>query len=309
MKTNQQIADEAAIRDAIAGWSRAVESKDPEAVVKDYAPDAVVYDVGCPLVGRDAIKAAWKRCFPYFPEAFRSEHQDLTVDVEGDLAFAYGQHRFIPEPADHPCGKFQMRVTAAFRRIGGRWRVIHEHVSIPFQMEGNEACATDEAAAQGVHRLTPHLVCANAVKAIDFYKDAFGAKEVMRLMGEDGTLMHACLEVNGSPVMLAEECTGMGSYGPTALKGTPVTIHLVVDDADAAAQRAIAAGAKIVMPVADMFWGDRYGVIEDPFGHRWAVATPKRVVRGKELEAAAAEAVAEYKKSQTAKANGVQALA
>jgi uncharacterized protein (TIGR02246 family) len=304
MTEAQRQKDEAAIRNLIANWSRAVERKDAEGIVEAYTPDTVLYDVTLPVVGKDAIKALWERCFPFFPDRFRSEHQDLSVVVEDNLAFVHGLHRFIPEPADHPCGQFQSRVTAVFQRIEGEWRLIHEHVSIPFKMEGSaaESCAdekepsaAEKAARMGVHRLSPHLVCANAAQAIDFYQKAFGATELMRLPGPDGRLMHACVSINGSSVMLADEHPGMGNSAPTTLKGTPVTMHLIVDDADAFAARAIAAGAKVVMPVSDMFWGDRYGVIEDPFGHRWSIATPKRPVFGKELEDAAAAAIAAHK--------------
>lgn len=157
--------------------------------------------------------------------------------------------------------------------------------------------AAKHAAAQGVHAVTPHLVCAGAAAAIEFYKKAFGATEMIRLPGPDGRLMHACIRINGSSVMLADEYPEMGSLSPTSLKGTPVTIHLIVDDVDRVAEQALAAGAKIVMPVADMFWGDRYGVLEDPFGHRWSVATPKHAMTEDELREAARAAMA-YNQTQ-----------
>jgi len=137
-----------------------------------------------------------------------------------------------------------------------------------------------------MHSVSPHLVCAGAAKAIDFYKAAFGATENVRLPAPDGRLMHACLTINGSSVMLVDEFPEMCSQGPSALKGTPVTIHLMVDDVDALTAKAVAAGAKVIMPVADMFWGDRYGVIEDPFGHRWSIATPQRAMSVEDIQAA-----------------------
>ncbi len=124
--------------------------------------------------------------------------------------------------------------------------------------------------------ITPHLVCAGAAKAIDFYKDAFGAVEIMRLPGPDGKLMHAAVQINGAVVMLVDERADCGALAPTTLKGSPVTIHLNVSDVDAFVERAVKAGATIKFPVADMFWGDRYGVISDPFGHSWSIATHKR---------------------------------
>jgi len=142
---------------------------------------------------------------------------------------------------------------------------------------------------QGMHSVTPHLVCAGAAQAIEFYKKAFGAVEEMRLPGSDGKLMHAMIRIGDSAIMLADEMPEWGSFGPKALKGSPVTIHLNVDDADAFAKRAAAAGAKITMPVADMFWGDRYGKLEDPFGHQWSVGTHVRDVSPEEMQRAMKE--------------------
>ncbi len=143
---------------------------------------------------------------------------------------------------------------------------------------------------EGMHTVTPHLVCAGAAEAIEFYKRAFGAEEVLRIPGKDGGLLHAQIRIGDSPVMLVDECTEWKSLGPKALTGTPVTIHLYVEDADALVKRAVEAGAMIIMPVADMFWGDRYGVIEDPFGHRWSVGTHVRDVGYEELLEAAKKA-------------------
>jgi uncharacterized glyoxalase superfamily protein PhnB len=135
--------------------------------------------------------------------------------------------------------------------------------------------------------LSPHLVCGDAAAAIDFYKQAFGAEEMFRLPGPDGKLMHASVKILGSMVMLVDEMPGCGAVSPKTLKGTPVTIHLNVPDVDAFTERAVKAGATVVMPVADMFWGDRYGVLEDPFGHRWSVSTHQRDLSPDEIREAA----------------------
>lgn len=138
------------------------------------------------------------------------------------------------------------------------------------------------------HRLpavTPHLVCEGAAAAIAFYKKAFGAQEIARLPGRDGKLMHAHLTINGASVMLVDDFPDWGSLGPRALKGSPVTIHLYVDDVDAVVARAVDAGAQVTMPVADQFWGDRYGRLEDPFGHQWSIATHVRDVDPKDYAA------------------------
>ena len=142
---------------------------------------------------------------------------------------------------------------------------------------------------EGMHRLSPHLVCDGAADAIEFYVAAFGAQELMRLPGENGRLMHAAISINGSSVMLVDEDRSYGLLSPKALGGSPVTIHLIVPDVDAAFDRAVAAGATAGMPVAEMFWGDRYGVLEDPFGHLWSLATPQAAPRtGADLADAAA---------------------
>ena len=129
---------------------------------------------------------------------------------------------------------------------------------------------------EGMHSLTPHLVCAGAADAIEFYKRAFGAIETSRMPGPQGRLMHAAVRIGDSTLMLVDEMPEWGSLGPKALKGSPVTVHLYVEDVDATVAKAVAAGAKVTMPVAEMFWGDRYGQLEDPFGHRWSVATHTR---------------------------------
>lgn len=138
-----------------------------------------------------------------------------------------------------------------------------------------------------MHSLSPHLVCAGAADAIAFYKRAFGAEETVRLAGPDGKLMHACLTIAGSSVMLVDEMPNHAVLGPKALKGSPVTLHLFVPDVDKAYAIAISAGAQPMMWPTDMFWGDRYGVLVDPFGHRWSLATHQKVLTQAELEGAA----------------------
>ena len=142
----------------------------------------------------------------------------------------------------------------------------------------------------GYHTVTPHLVVKGAEDAIAFYKKAFNAEETVRMPGPDGSLMHAEIKIGNSVVMLADENPQMGSQGPKALGGSPATLMLYVNDVDAAFKQAIDAGGKEVMPVADMFWGDRYGQLEDPFGHKWAMATHKEDLTPEEIGKRAAEA-------------------
>lgn len=144
---------------------------------------------------------------------------------------------------------------------------------------------------EGMHSITPHLVCADPFAAIEFYKKAFNATEQMKMVTPDGKLMHASLRIGDSMIMMAEENPAWGSLGPKSLQGSPVTLHLVVPNVDATVAQAVAAGAKITMPIADMFWGDRYGQLEDPFGHRWAVATHIRDLNPEEMQKSMNEAM------------------
>lgn len=138
---------------------------------------------------------------------------------------------------------------------------------------------------EGMHALTPHLVCDGAAAAIEFYKAAFGAAELARLPGPDGRLMHALLRIGDSPLMLVDAYPEAGALGPKALKGSPVTLHLYVADVDATMAQAQRAGATVKMPAQDMFWGDRYGQLEDPFGHHWSVATHVQDLTPEQIQA------------------------
>jgi PhnB protein len=137
--------------------------------------------------------------------------------------------------------------------------------------------------------LSPHLVVDNAAAAIDFYVKAFDAVELGRVPGPDGRLIHAAVRINGFTVMLADdfpETCGGTSMTPKSLGGTPVTIHLTVTDVDAKFQRAVEAGATVVAALEDQFWGDRYGVVADPFGHHWSLGQPVREVSMDEIRTA-----------------------
>ena len=142
---------------------------------------------------------------------------------------------------------------------------------------------------KGMTAVTPHLVIKGAAEAIEFYKKAFGAKEESRLAMPDGSIGHAQIRIGDAAIMIGEEAPDWGAVGPKALKGSPVTIHLYVEDADAFAAKAAKAGCKVTAPVDYMFWGDRYGKLEDPFGHHWSVATFVKEVSPKEMEKAMRE--------------------
>ena len=128
---------------------------------------------------------------------------------------------------------------------------------------------------EGYHSVTPYLIVSGASDAIAFYKKALGAQEVMRLADPGGKVHHAEIKIGDSRIMLADEHPEIQALSPKTVGGSPVSIHLYVEDVDAAVERAVAAGAKLVRPVADQFYGDRVGGIEDPFGYRWFIATRK----------------------------------
>jgi PhnB protein len=140
-----------------------------------------------------------------------------------------------------------------------------------------------KAIPEGYHTVTPYLIFTGASDAIAFYKKALGAEEVMRLGGPGGRIGHAEIKIGDSRVMLADEHPEIGALSPKTVGGSPVSIHLYVEDADRAVERAVAAGAKLVRPVADQFYGDRTGGIEDPYGYRWFIATRKEDLTVEEI--------------------------
>jgi uncharacterized glyoxalase superfamily protein PhnB len=143
--------------------------------------------------------------------------------------------------------------------------------------------------------VTPHLTIEGASDAIKFYKKAYGAKELSRMKTPDGKrLMHATIKIGNSVVMLNDAFPERGGKDPQALGGSAVAIHLYVEDADKVFKKALKAGATVAMPIADMFWGDRYGLLVDPFGHRWAVATHKKDMSPAQMAKAAKAAMAQH---------------
>ena len=141
---------------------------------------------------------------------------------------------------------------------------------------------------EGYHSVTPYLIFNGASDAIAFYKKALGAKEIMRMDAPGGRVGHAELQIGDSRIMLADEHPELQALSPKTIGGSPVTLHLYVENVDAAVERAIAAGATLVRPVADQFYGDRTGGIEDPFGYRWFIATHKEDLTMEEIRRRAA---------------------
>jgi PhnB protein len=144
------------------------------------------------------------------------------------------------------------------------------------------------AIPEGYHSITPYLAIQGAAKAIDFYKNALGAREIMRFQQPDGRIGHAEIQIGDSRIMMADEFPEMNFRGPLTLGGAPVALMLYVDDVDAVVARAVEAGAKVVQPVQNKFYGDRVGSIIDPFGHSWHIGTHVEDVPPDELERRAA---------------------
>lgn len=145
---------------------------------------------------------------------------------------------------------------------------------------------------EGYHTLTPHLVVRDCAAALEFYAKALGAEELRRHAVPGGKILHAEMRIGDSKFFLNDEFPEMGAKGPLALGGTPITLHIFVEDCDKLFNRALAAGATALMPLADQFWGDRYGIVTDPFGHNWSIASHVKDMTPAELEAASAEAMA-----------------
>lgn len=150
---------------------------------------------------------------------------------------------------------------------------------------------------EGYHTLTPYMTVRDAVRAIDFYKQAFGAQERGVMKGPDGKVMHAELKIGDSIVMLADEFPEFGAVAPESGGSTSMGLHIYVDNVDQAFDRAVKAGAKVEMPVSDQFWGDRYGKLRDPFGHKWSIATHVKDMSADEMKRSMDEAMAQMQKT------------
>jgi PhnB protein len=150
--------------------------------------------------------------------------------------------------------------------------------------------ATVKPVPDGYHSVTPYLIVNDGTRALDFYKRAFGATELMRFAAPGGKVGHAEIKIGDSPIMLSDEAPEMDARSPQAFGGTPVSIVLYVEDVDATFKQAVAAGARVQRPVEDKFYGDRSGSVTDPFGHVWHLSTHKEDLTPEELKRRAASA-------------------
>ena len=136
----------------------------------------------------------------------------------------------------------------------------------------------------GYHSVTPYLIVNDAARALEFYKKAFDAVELMRMPGPDGKIGHAEIKIGDSPVMLADEAPSMGARSPRTIGGSPITLMVYLKDVDAQVAKAVAAGATLTRPVANQFYGDRTGTLADPFGHVWSIGTHVEDVAPEEMD-------------------------
>jgi len=145
---------------------------------------------------------------------------------------------------------------------------------------------------EDMNNVVPHLVVKGASDAIAFYAKAFGAVECSRMPGADGRIMHSAIKIGASTLFVVDEFPEYGGVGPATLKGSPVTLHVYVPDVDATFAQAVAAGATGTMPPSDMFWGDRYAKLVDPFGHHWSLASRQKILTPAEMQASMKAAMA-----------------
>lgn len=303
IKNTESAAAQSAIAQLYDTWLAAVRRQDLDTVVSLYTDDVLAFDaiLALQFKGREAYREHWRACMEFCPAGGQEtvfEMHGLEVQSEGGTAFAHALMRCGHKEGEKVQASW-MRMSAGLRRQDGEWKIAHEHFSAPFEMPSGKAMfhLTPDDDAQtvrpvpaGMSTVSAHLVCADAPAAIEFYKKAFNAMEMPHGRLEmDGVFLHGEIIIGDSVLMIGQEDAGCGSTGPRTLKGTPVTLHMYVPDVDHAFQRALDAGAKEIMPLSDMFWGDRYGVLEDPEGHRWSMATHVHDATPEEIREAARE--------------------
>jgi PhnB protein len=204
-----------------------------------------------------------------------------------------GRRRAAAEPAAEAAACRSRILRSGLEARSFRTSISHTLPAKPERARTTEGTMTSSVRPipEGYHSVTPYLAVDGAARAIEFYKQAFGATEVMRMAAPGGKIGHAEIRIGDSRIMLADEYPDMGFRSPKAYGGSPVGLHLYVEDVDAVARQAVAAGAREVRPVKDQFYGDRTGSFEDPFGHVWHIATRKEELSPDELKRRAVAAM------------------
>lgn len=298
----ESLTTESAINELYENWLVAVKKAAVDDIMACYTEDILAYDAiwALQFKGKEAYRKHWQACMDFCPigqgKTPLFSFRGLTVRSSGDTAYVHALVHCGFQEGDKVEASW-MRMSAGLRREGDQWRIAHEHFSAPFHMptgKGLFDLSPDDDGAKvrpvpaGMSTVTAHLVCKGAGAAMDFYKKAFGAIEMPNARLEiDGTFLHGELTIGDSVIMLGEEDARCGSLSPQSLKGTPVCLHLYVKDVDQSFKQALEAGATEVFAPTDMFWGDRYGVVRDPFGHQWSLATHVRDLAPEEIKTGA----------------------
>lgn len=290
-------------------WLAAVAKKDVNAIMACYTDDVVAFDaiMALQFKGKQAYGEHWRQCMEYCPAGDKEmifEIHHLAVQAQADTAFTHALVRCGFKEGEKVDASW-MRMSSGLIRQGGQWKIAHEHFSAPFEMPSGKAMfylsPNEEPGVrpipQGMSTVTPHLVCKNAREAMEFCKRAFGAMEMHGgVMEVDGEFLHGELMIGDSVVMFAQENEQCGSVSPSTLKNTPVSLHLYFPDVDKSFDQAVKAGAKPLLSPTEMFWGDRFAVVEDPEGHRWSLATHVRDLSPEEMQQGARELMAQMGK-------------
>jgi PhnB protein len=299
--------DETNIRRLVATHVAALHDKNVAAAMANVDENILSFDLAPPLANRGAATyrrnlEAW---FPTWDGPIDYEQANLEVTIGGDVAFTTAYNRLGGAKSGQGTHHLWVRITAGLKRIEGRWRIVHEHVSVPFYMDGSLKAAVDLSPPALRRRQTPHptrdslkmdtkvattptdtgqmeitggvapyLMLDGAIKAADLYLRAFGAEDVSRVPPDDkGRSMHCHVRINGGSVMISDFYP---EHGHPAVAPQAFNLHLQVDDFDAWWDRAAAAGLEVALAPHDAFWGDRYGQLRDPFGVNWTIGAHKR---------------------------------
>lgn len=282
MSTTEQTANGAEIRAAIGHWAEALRQKDAGRVLSHGTANCLVFSLAPPLKASDADAEGLELWFSTWKGPLGYRLQDLEISSGGDVAFATALAHLSGEKQDGAKISLWYRLTLGLKRTDKRWKIAHQHESVPFYMDGSFKAAIDLDPTSKVDWNAPshppmagviaYLNVEDADATAKFYGRAFDAKEEDRKYAEDGKrLIHCHLTINGGALMLNDPFPEFGFPWKPA---EGFVLHLIVDDAHVWWKRAVAAGAEVTMPLEIAFWGDYYGQLRDPFGITWGIVAP-----------------------------------